>query len=312
MRSFPKKRVHKKRSSGTPRHEHRNVALRARKSGGAPKPLDLRARKIAKQRRKIFTLLVLCTVALASLAALFWFILHTERFVVSVVSVRGTDEISAKEIRELVLNRLQEREDSFFPSTNTFLAPINDIEREIKETNARVKTANILRKGFNELIVLIEEREPFVLYCEDNASVEDGRYSGRCFFADREGVVYLAAPHLKRPEMMLIYFPPSVFENIVLTKPLSKEELDAILSLVKALNREEIESKSIHIVSEDTLKIVTDKGYSLLLLIDDDYSDEFGRFLSVLESDAMEGGVLESIYQFDLRFGRKIFYRYQD
>lgn len=311
MRPARKKSAHKKQSLGVLRPKRKSAAPLA-DSSPTLKRTDLRARKTARRRRKFFTLLVLTAVLIASLVVLLWFLLHAERFVVSVVSVRGTDENSAKEIRELVFKRIREREDEFFPSTNIFLAPIGDIEREIEKEHTRVKTATILRKGFAELIVLIEEREPFVLYCEENASLQDGRYSGNCFFADREGLVYLAAPHLKHPEMTLIYFPPLVFEDIMLTRPLSKEELDALLSLVDALNREGIESEGIHIVSEDTLKINTGEGYSLLISVDDDYADEFERFLSVLGSEALRGGVLERIYQFDLRFGRKIFYRYRD
>lgn len=311
MRSTRRKSARGKQPSKVlPAQKPRGTLFARRKA--TMRPLDLRARKAARRRRKIFILLSVTLILVSAFAALFWFLLRTERFVISAVHVRGAHGESGAEIRELVFSHLHKREDAFFSSANTLLAPLYEIARAIEEAHPRIKTARILRKGFTEIIVVVEERNPFALYCEENVSIENNRSSGNCFFADEEGIIFRTAPYLAHPEIKLIYFSPDILKDGIRTAPLSRDELDAIGELGAALRREEIEPKSFHVTGGDTLHIMTGEGYSLLVLIDDDYSDEFGRFLSVLESDALRGGVLERIYQFDLRFGRKIFYRYRD
>jgi hypothetical protein len=277
------------------------------------KPSDLRKRKFLKKRNRLLSFSISLAILAFALIFALWYVTHAEGLTIQTIDVRNGGRTSAEEIEVFVKESLEEGGDRFFPRTNSFFVPIRELERSLADSFIRVERTNILRKGLDELIVVVEERSPAYIFCEDNDTLLNGRYIGECFFADVSGVIYSHAPYLPKSEFLIVYLPaPSegeYFGNI----PLTDEELAELTNLVEVLEREDIGVGRVRLVDEDTIEVGTDEPFSLLLEIDNDYTDELERFFSALDAEVFdEGQSLEDVYQFDLRFGSKIFYRYYE
>lgn len=286
---------------------------RAPKERVVLKPSDLRKRKFLKKRNRLLSFFIGLAVLIFALIFALWYVAHAESLTIQTIDVRSGGRTSTEEIEALVRGALEEGAGSFFPTTNSFFVPIRRIEQSLADSFVRIERANVLRKGLDELIVVIEERSPAFIFCEDNDTLSNGRYIGECFFADASGTIYSPAPYLPKSEFLIVYLRPVAEGDYFGNVPLSAEELSELTELTEVLKREELGVGTIRLVDEETIEVGTGESFSLLLEIDDDYTDELERLFSALEAEIFdEGQSLRDVYQFDLRFGKKIFYRYYD
>ncbi|MEX0933304.1 MAG: hypothetical protein WDZ74_00980 [Candidatus Paceibacterota bacterium] len=277
------------------------------------KPSDLRRRKFVKKRNRLLTFFIGLAILISTLVFALWYFAHSESLTIRTIDIRNDGRTNTEEIEALVRETLEEGKNRFFPTTNSIFVPIRKLEQSLADSFVRIERANVLRKGFDELIVVIEERAPAYIYCEDNDTLQNGRYVGECFFADVTGVIYSRAPYLPKSEFLIIYLQPLTDDDYFGNIPLAPEELFELVELTEILKREDLGVGVIRLIDEKTLDVGTGKSFSLLLEIDDDYTDELERLFSALEAKIFEEGrTLRDVYQFDLRFGRKVFYRYNE
>lgn len=317
MSAFLKKRKRMSRKPGP-----RSLRLSRRRRAGrilAPKqkpplkPSDLRKRRQLKKRNSLLIkIAIIIFLALCLLLSL-WIVLRAEGMRIQRIDVRNKGVLAAEDIEEHIVDAMKASGTALFPGNNTLFIPITEVESSLKETFLRIGEVNILRKGFSELIVVVEERSPELIYCEYSDIPEGEHYSGDCYFADPSGMVYSTAPYIPRSEFKIIFFSAIPSEEIIGETPLESGELLGLNTLVETLETEEIGVTSIHLVDQETLEIETGETYSLLVAVKGDYTDELERFFSALKADIFDEEMsLENVYEFDLRFGRKVFYRYTE
>jgi hypothetical protein len=278
------------------------------------RPSDLRKRRGERRKRRIAVRLFLLFFLVTALAGGGWFVVNSDALTIQRVDVRNEDSENAEEIERFVFKSLEEGSHSFFPRTNTFFVHIRELEKSVADSSIRIERVNILRKGFDELIVVVEERKPAYIYCEKNESLLSDRYSGECFFADTSGIVYSRAPYLPRSDFKIVYLTPLIADELYGSQPLIENEIESLNEMLEILESEDIQAEKIYLSSDEkTLEVQTNESYSLLFAIDDDYTDELERFFSALGAEIFDDGrTLRDVYQFDLRFGRKVFYRYNE
>jgi len=277
------------------------------------KPSDLRKRRQLKKRNSLLIKIAIIVFLALCLLLSLWIVLRAEGMRIQRIDVRNKGVLAAEDIEEHIVEAMSANGTALFPGNNTLFIPITEIESSLKETFLRIGEVNILRKGFSELIVVVEERSPELIYCEYSDVSEGEHYSGDCYFADQSGMVYSTAPYIPRSEFKIIFFSAIPPEEIIGETPLESDELSGLTTLVETLEAEEIGVTSIHLVDQETLEIETGETYSLLVAVKDDYTDDLERFFSALKADIFDEEMsLENVYEFELRFGRKVFYRYNE
>jgi len=317
MSRRPKKNLRKKkptrglfRFSSTRRSKEMNMRAREKP---VLKPSDLRKRKLIKKRNLLLGKVFIIFFSFFCIVLLFWFGLHAEWLTIQKIDVRNKGEISSEKIETFIFDTLKDTPSALFPQTNIFFAPTGSLEKSLTEKFIRIKHVDILRKGLKELIVVVEERSPAIIFCENTTLQKNEHYSGDCFFASNDGTIYSIAPYMPRSGLETIYFAPPEDGEVLGTMPLTEREIQALHTLSETLESKDILVTKIRLVDSETIELDTDKTYSLLVPIKDDYTDELERFFSALGADIFkEERPLKDVYQFDLRFGRKVFYKYNE
>lgn len=305
-----------KTSAGKPRLKATRRIIQKKVLKKKPlKPFELRRRNQIRRRNG---LIIRLSVALAlSLALLFsvWKVARLERFTIHTIDVRGADSLEEKDISEFIFARLENTVGIFFPLKNTFFVPAKKIKNELEEEFLLINSANVLRKGFDELIVIVKERQPETIFCAENTSEENvvqGTQRGDCFFADNSGIIYKKIPHIARSQFRTIYFESDPDQPILGSAPLGKKEIEALFDLLELLKENQFESERVFLAQDGSFKIQTDKGFALVVPRKENYTDELSRFLTALTADVFkEDSALENVTEFDLRFGRKVFYKFR-
>lgn len=272
------------------------------------KPSDLRRRNQLRRRNVlIFKISLLVTLVLGSVIGL-WKLARLERFSIQKIDVRGVEILKEKDVEEIVEQELEGSIALFFPRKNTFFVPRKKISTLLRERFIAVDRVNIIRKGSDELIVVVQERQPSTIFCE-----EAGRQIKDCYFADKSGILYRQIPHFARSQFPIIYFEstdePTELGSIIL----SEKELGSVFALVEALpEKGDIKVSRITLRADGSIKLQTDAGYALLVSIKEDYGSDLSRFLTTLQADVFKEGVsISDVELFDLRYGRKVFYEFR-
>lgn len=273
------------------------------------KPSDLRRRNQIRRRNALVIKLSLVFVLVIGLIVGVWYLARLERFLIQKIDVRGAEVVKEEEVRALVFSEIEGNIGLLFPKKNSFFVPVKKIEKELKESSVVINRTNILRKGLDELIVVIQERQPAMIFCEDL-----GGSVGECYFADSGGILYRPVPHIARSQFRTIYFESKGGESLLGESLLSERETEALFVLIDVLaDKGDIETEGVVLIPEEYFRINTGEGYAVLVPIKGDYTNEVSRLFTALQADIFKEDVsLDSVNEFDLRFGRKVFYRFDE
>ena len=136
---------------------------------------------------------------------LIWLI-NADTFEVREIEVRGSEVTNSKEIHEKAEQELSGFYYWVFPRDNVLLVPESSISDRIMVEFPRVRNVRVERSGLYELVVEVQEREPFGMWCgatrssiskpslQLEADTEDGDESSNCYFLDKTGYVFSEAP----------------------------------------------------------------------------------------------------------------------
>lgn len=311
MSSRPQTRIRKKRTRrrGFWYLLRRRFAKRARPKKEI-KPSDLRRRnQIRKRNAFIIKLSLLATLVVGMFVGM-WKLARLERFTITNINVRGAEIINEESLKEVVVDSMKGSVALIFPRQNTFFVPMAKIESQLKNEFIAANHVNLLRKGLDELIVVVQERQPVAIFCAERVG-----QIGNCFFADKAGVLYRPVPHIAHSQYQTIYFEEQDEEKHELGSALLVEaEMNALSVFVEILfSNSGIKADRITLNSDRSFRINTDQGYSIVVPVKEDYTNELSRLLTALTADVFKEEIsIESVREFDLRFGRKVFYKFNE
>ncbi|MDZ7725972.1 MAG: hypothetical protein U5L75_00070 [Candidatus Campbellbacteria bacterium] len=282
-----------------------------RKRKSTLKPSDLRRRKEIRRRNVLIFKTVFTTILLLGIVALLYFGLRLDAVNIHAVDIRGVESLDEEKVRESVFDELEGNRLYLFPNSNTFSLPVRKIESTLSEEFLRAEDINVLRKGFDELIVVINEREPAVVFCAERSGSSESGSEEECFLADNSGVIYTEAVNGTWDQFEVIRFNNEDSSGALGGVLIEEEVLNALLEFSENLNEEGIGANGMIILEDESIEMITESGYSILVNRKTDYSDDMIRLFSALDAEVFDNKIsLEEVYEFDLRFGRKIFYRY--
>lgn len=234
------------------------------------------------------------------------------------IKIGGTKVLTEEEIREHAGKVLEGNYFFVFPKRSILLAPQNTILGQLKQSFPRIGTISITKKYPRTLIISLQERELWGIFCVQsadqrglNASSADLRGNeDDCVYIDKTGFAFERAPtsvgslikKIKIDEAKLVLASYAV-------------ESDLMNDILRLSGRVEDQIKS-SVVSYELfsqipreVRMTVAEGFTLYLNRDDDIENAL-RVLKLVLDEEIKDRRSELDYV-DLRFGNKVFYKFR-
>ena len=265
--------------------------------------IKYRSKEVVQKRKRNFIRYLIFTVVLfliLSISAIF--LLRIDRIQIKDVEISGEQMVSEKDLSVFINNTIQGSYWWVIPKTNYFLYNPQKTEQDILNQFPTIKSVSITRSDFQKLSVVVEERKPHSLWCEENETSDPQD----CYFVDDTGFIFSKSPYFSGN----VYF---IYHGLIdKGEPIGAyvlpqkdfQDFENFLTLVKNLKLDAVsadmeESKDFDVVLSSGTKILFNSRIS--------YDDIYSNLSSVLKSDQFASTTIDSLDYLDLRFGNKVF-----
>lgn len=217
------------------------------------------------------------------------------------VEVSSSDLVDGNEIKTRAENIIAGNKFVFFPKTNKFLIPKDEIEQDILKDFPRVDSIDASMNG-SVLMLAILERKPDYLWCE----VQD---SSGCYLLDRFGFAFAPAPTYSGPTYLELQ---SSFgtEPVIGRSFLPKQDFILLVDFVERVKKQGLKIDHISI-AEDSSKLVLGSKTAILFKPKQDLKVLGDNIELILKNTRiLAEDSLDDLEYLDLRFGNKVYYKY--
>jgi cell division septal protein FtsQ len=256
--------------------------------------------KKKKRRRWIQSVLISIGI-LVTLSSLIYFS-RREQFLITTVTIMGENVVGEEEIIQTVKSLI----DGFYfwviPRANAFVYPWRVIKQNLIEEFPRLQSVDLNLNKFQTLVINIEERIPFALYC-----IED-----KCFFMDKEGFIFALAPSFS-DGVYFVYRTDEPIADPIGQRFVTPEEFEMLSTFIETLPESNIRPVTLKINGDDYNlflpndgQIIWRRGSDMLLLR--------SNLKAFLFDDAIktQSDFLDKLLYLDLRTENKIFYKFKE
>lgn len=272
--------------------------------------MPLRARRRRTRVLIAAGILVLCG---AAVYAVSW-ISYLPQFNISGISVVGAQDIKEELITRSLETVLDDGSYRLLSRRNIFLYPRADLEEVVARSFPPVKTVHIARPSVlaTNIVVTIEEREPFARWCE-----EEGE---QCYFLDDGGFIYTrveasvgttTAASIPRTQYIFSGGLTAAIGAASSTEPIGQwfvqAHLPGLLSLLTYLGQAGFTVVSVQVGGQDIL-IQLQEGFLVKASFGADAGTLVKNLELVLASDVLKGKA-DALEYVDLRFGNRVYYK---
>lgn len=250
-------------------------------------------RKIKRKKQfwknKMFWLLVFIFLAVDGL---FYAFIFSEVFQIKEIKINENNIVASQALEEIIESGITKK--IVFPTKTMFLADLRTIEKEILHKFPKIKTAEIKRQFPNTLILSVEARQSFMVFCDNN---------NQCFNVDEHGIAFKENTEEIGSAIYLSDKNISLGEKII-----SKEYLKSIKEIQKNLVQDlKIGIKEFSLL-ENRLNVKTSNGYYIYFDLDKNVLDQIFNLNQILKEKISEQQT-ENLQYIDLRFGNRVFYK---
>jgi len=268
------------------------------------------------RRKKILNRIFLCVLILIVVFIVSIFVSKINSINISEITVQNDDSITtADEIKEIVQKNIDGKYFWLYPKTNIFLYDKTGIEQDIRDKFKRIKNVNIENIGFNTLKIAIKERNAYALWCGTEIIPED-----KCYFLDDEGYIYSEAPTFSG-NVFFKNYGSIKNENplgISFLETKKFKEISFLIKSIKDMNLNPVsflasENGDYEIYLSDNSNSYNFYGGKIIFNKDDDLGKIFDNLTTILSENALtkEFNHAVQLDYIDLRFGKKVFYKFQ-
>ncbi len=275
----------------------------------------LKPSKLRRRRRKIFAVkAVLVFLLLIGFIFLFSWLSQLPSLQIENIEVSGNLTVSKDEIIGLIKRETSAKYFMLFSKNSIFLYPKKPITAKLEDNFKKIETAEITSEGFKKIMVKIVEREADSLWCSGSKDAENNKdeNSRNCYFMDKEGMVFSAAPKFSGNVFMRYY---GLLDDV---DPIGKVYLPVakfkeITSFINSLKNLGLVSVMFLAETKNDYEINLEDGSRIIF----DDKQPLDKTLGNLESILGEIGLVKSpgtgspinLNYVDLRFGNKVFYK---
>lgn len=240
---------------------------------------------------------------------------------ISDVIVHGSSVTQPDVLEQVVRREISGRYAFVVPRDNILFYPQVKLTQLVRRSNPALAAASVNLNAKRELVLEVTERAPDFLWC--NIIDEENK---RCYFMDKNGVAYMESPQ----------FSDNVFIEIIgRTKDdplgkmtIAKEEFLALRQVVQIIPSL---TKDTGLVNDSIYKVVSLGGgdyniffhhntadggqnWHIIVNLKQQATDILAAFSTVVQSEIFKkdtNGTERGLDYIDLRFGKKIFYKFK-
>ncbi len=297
-------------------------------------PQDIRVRERKRRKRKIISLFILSFVFFALLFLLFVYLVSLPRINIQEVKIEGVQAVSSEEISFVVFEELSNKSFGIFPNSSILFVSRKEIENKLRENFLRVRDANIEIENLQTLMVKIEERQPYAVWCrgpEDVSFFEDEvlekpvaeKTQEECYFVDDTGFIFVRAPHFSsgvflRFEGGLEDWSNQFSENEAdpALFPLGRQVLESVLfadllGFVEHLSIIDILVEKVHLSTGQEISLETGEASRILLDKKQDLELALINIFAIVDDEKFQddvGNDFSNVDYIDMKIPDKVFY----
>ncbi len=241
------------------------------------------------------------------------FAFHVENFRIHSISISGITSIPESDIKELVKKVLADSYGYVIPRDNILFYPKEEILSVLQSTFLKILSVEIKRDGLRGIIVSIEERSPYVLWC-GNSVVISPKDNAKCYFVDSSGLVYSEAPVFSNDVYMHYYGGAIGNGNILGAHYLPGVDFRSLDQFVRTLISAGVETKHIRVYDGDVDVYIVGKAGAVPTVLRFSITQPYTKSLSAFNtfiSDQISSSTIQkylaSVEYLDFRFGNKIY-----
>ena len=281
--------------------------------------------KLDKKRRKIF-LKKFSIFMLGLLVILFClaYISRIKKLNISEIKISGNKIIDTQTIKEAVEKKISEKYLWFFPKTNIFFYPKNDIKNELSDEFKRLKDIELSVGEGGVLHVSLIERKALYTWCGEKIDLgdelvfENEILINKCYFLDESGYIFDEAPYFSGEVYFKFYgkleagSPPGSF--------FSETNFMNLISLKETLENMKLKPVALYIMDNGTTKIYLSNesplsmGPEIIFKSDADFQKVTENLQAALATEPLQSNFknkYSSLLYIDLQFGNKVYYKFR-
>jgi len=240
------------------------------------------------------------------------FLLQLDEVTITQVIVNGNSVVTEEALRRVIYGELEGKYAFIFPKGSIFLYPRKSIEASVLDAFTRIQKADISFEDFQSIALVVEEREPFALWC--GAVYEDLSVRETCYFLDDSGFMYTQAPHFTGNTFFRFYgalINPLAGGDPVGETFLSREEFRKINFFIDAIKEINLQPAALYIRDENDFELYLEDESKILFGRTQNLSRTLENIQSFFESAEYAKHEEETLEYADFRFGNKVYYQFK-
>lgn len=273
---------------------------------------------VAKRERRQKLLrsagVALCVLFIGGLGA--W-ALHQDAVRIHRVSVEGNAVIASSTLSSIVSKSLAGSYAFLVPKDTVLFYPRKEIVAQVLSSYPRLETAEAKTEHFDTLVLSVKERASKFVWCGSSAADKEADPVPMCYFADDSGYIFDRAPSFSNPVFFEVESPlVNEFGALRSGNPignfiLSKESLKKIAVFKDRLSVAGIETRALRVLPGEDYELRIKTGGKIIFNGKQNFDivlENLSAALGVSDlNKAIDGASLQYI---DLRFGNKVFYKF--
>jgi cell division septal protein FtsQ len=275
--------------------------------------------KLKKHRRRVVLEKIL--ISLLGLLAVFFSAVYLSRLNslnINDIEISGNKVVSTEMIKTIIEQQLAGKYLGLFPKTNLLFYPKNKIENALQNQLQRLKNIDLKIQNNKILQVSVTERIPTYLWC--GADLPTNAAAENCYFMDTDGYIFDTAPYFSGE----VYFKFYGGANINAVSPLgsyfSEQNFQQLISFKNILLSLNLTPVALDDTNDGNMTMLLSRGISLaadpkiLFKADADFENVAENLQTALTTEPLQSefkNKYASLEYIDLRFGNKVYYKFQ-
>ncbi|MBI2673675.1 MAG: hypothetical protein HYX23_00080 [Candidatus Zambryskibacteria bacterium] len=252
-----------------------------------------------KKRRRIKFALVL--IGVLTIVFTLIYLSRLEKFLITAVMITGENVADREEMTQAVQSLIDNHYLWMIPRANAFIYPRRAIKQSLIEKFPRLRSVDLNLDKFQTLVINVEERMPFALYC-----IED-----ECFFVDKGGFIFAPAPSFSNG-VYFVYSTEEPIGNPIGKQLIPAENFESLLGFIKILPTLNLQPTAMKITADD-YNLLLPNGGQLIWRRGDDPVLLHSNLEAFLSDDSIKAqkDFLKKVLYLDLRTTNKVFYKFK-
>ncbi len=237
---------------------------------------------------------------------------HNKYIRISKIEVEGNTVVLDKDIKNSVVSILKGEYIWIFPRNNIFIYPKQQIKKYILNTYSRIYSVNVKMLGMSTINIIIKERGPFALWC-DNSFYDKNNKTDKCYFLDNSGYIFGKAPDISKNVYFEFY--SNIKGNVVGTQFLPRNEFERVIKLKDSLNNADIKVDKFSISKNGDYIFQMGNPMKTILFFNKSKNLEkvfynLKSAINVKTLDLKGENIFKDLKYIDLRFKNKVLFKY--